>query len=318
MKNKYVIIGGIFCCLVGIFAYLFGNSNGVFFKENPLGEALEIYTNANKDSFEYKKTLKLIDNLKKEGVKVELNKSKGEKGNLGLYIASLKADIPEVKNKKGINILWVPFIGSDEDFSVFRNFDVVVVKSIASFAHLKAINVRTAFIPDGIDIKKVNAKRNDKAMFLGDNDSFSLSLYLAKNLNIDIFGKNCEHTEHKDKVKASLALNKDVLSYLLVLVDQSDENIYQNVVNSKVIEVLEMGAIPFVRYNPGLYKIFGDSIPMYYNEDDFYVQFNKLLREKEKTTKIAQSIYNASKNWNSKMLALKFIELFEIMKEKRI
>ncbi|MBR5154841.1 MAG: hypothetical protein IKW58_03860 [Alphaproteobacteria bacterium] len=324
MRKKYVIIFTILCCILflgGIIGEKFFSQYSLkgFFLDNPLEEPIYVNIDNNLDDVEYKKISKLIYNLRDKGIDVKLNKQDDARDeNLSLYVASSYHNMPQVRNKNSINILWVPYVSPSDDFEKYRDFDVIVVKSIASFSHLKAINVRTAFIPDGIDIKSNNKKNNGKVMFYGDNKEFSLSLFLSRNLNIDIFGNNWEHTEYKHKIKAKSAKKSDILSYLMVLVDQSDENIHENIVNNKVIEILEMGAVPLLRYNPGIQKMFGDTVPMYYNEDDFYVKFNMLLRENNKVSKIKQDIENVSYKWNSSMVANKFIELFQIMKQKRI
>jgi hypothetical protein len=66
--------------------------------------------------------------------------------------------------------------------------------------------------------------------------------------------------------------------YSLVLIDQSEEDISRDIVNNKLLKIIENGAIPFVRYNPGIINMFGDAIPMYYNPEHFKFELDRLLK----------------------------------------
>ena len=289
------------------------------FKKNPLGEKLYINVEANNDDILYKKAYNLAKNLRKEGVSVNITpKENHQSGNLNLYVAKDKYHLPDVIDQKSINILLIPYVSSNDNFEIFRKYDVIIVKSISSYSHLKAVNVRTAFIPDAINIKKLKKNSIYKAMFLGDNKDFSLSLYLAKKYNFDIYGKNWAHTEYANKVKNE-TINEDIFSkYAIVLTDQSDEEIDNSIVNDKIISILENGGLPFIRYNQGFKHIFQDSIAMYYNETDFNNKFNELTSDMKTINDLRNIFFENAKKWNDKTVANKFIEIFKIMKLKKI
>ncbi|MBQ8751340.1 MAG: hypothetical protein IJZ30_06875 [Alphaproteobacteria bacterium] len=288
------------------------------FKENPLKNKLFINVNSDEDSIIYERAQTLNKYLQKEGVKTQMNtKGNHKSGNINFYITDSSFNLPNVIDKNAINLVWLNSVASDDNFEKIRDFDVVVVKTISSYNHLKAINVRTAYIPDAIDIRKTSNKDNNKFMYYGDNDELSLVLYLMQNRKIDIYGKGWKHSRHSNNV-ISEDVDRDVFSkYSFVLVDQTDDEVQQYIVNDKIIRVLNNGAIPFVRYNPGIEKMFGETIPMYYNEEDFYSKLNGLSKNNN-LEKIRNDIYDVSQKWNSQMVANKFIEIFDIMIRKKI
>ena len=63
--------------------------------------------------------------------------------------------------------------------------------------------------------------------------------------------------------------------------------------------------------------MFDETIPMYYNEEDFYNKLNG-LSQNNNLKKIRNDIYDVSQKWNSQMVANKFIEIFDIMIRKKI
>lgn len=96
----------------------------------------------------------LAQALRKTGTEVVLSgKGSFATGDFNLYAADNIGNLPEVADRNAINVLWLPMVQGSDDAARLRPFDVVVVKSMAAFGHLKAINVRTAYIPDAINIK---------------------------------------------------------------------------------------------------------------------------------------------------------------------
>lgn len=310
-------------CIVATFLLALSIVNGAFYyllKENPLNERLNINCNEEVQSITYKKLEKLTKNLRKMGVKTTLNKKDYHKsGNINLYVTDNSYNLPKIINSNVINVLWIPYIDPQDDFNEFRNFDVIIVKSVPSFSHLKAINVRTAYIPDAFDAVKNNDTINKSALYWGDNDKFSLALNLVGNKKIDIFGDKWKHTIYYNKVikEKNIKLN-DFKNYAIVLVDQDDDDIKKELINDKIIKLIENGFVPFVRYNPGIHAIFNDNLPQYYNNDDFNNKYNDLTSNKTKIKNIKKKLFDIAKNWNSEAQANKFIEIFSIMQKKRI
>ena len=182
------------------------------------------------------------------------------------------SNLPEVADRNAINVLWLPMVQGSDDAARLRPFDVVVVKSMAAFGHLKAINVRTAYIPDAINIKNPATSRpNGKAMFYGDKRGFSLPLYLAgrADMSVDVYGKGFENVWPNDEIMPDTPQPEDFQTYSAVLLDQSDEAVRDELVSPQVIEVIENGGLPYLRFNSGIYKIFGEALPMYGNEQEF-------------------------------------------------
>jgi hypothetical protein len=139
-------------------------------------------------------------------------------------------------------------------------------------------------------------------MFIGDNNEFSLSLYLAKNKDFDIYGKNWTHTEHSKKIKNENIDDNNFSKYYITLCDQTEEEIANSIVNDKVIRILENGGLPLVRYNQGIKHIFQDDVVMYYNEEDFnklnalgYIHDTELGKLKVEHVFTSMTFYNKMK-----------------------
>ena len=282
-----------------------------------------IYINVNelKISPLYRSVLKLAQAMEKTGQKVALaDKNSFASGNFNLYIAQDIDHLPAVADKNAINILWIPGIAETASPAPLRPFDVIVVKSISAFNHLKAINVRTAYIPDAFNIKETRKlPLNGFAMFYGDNHGFSLSLYLAgrQDMSVDIYGKGFEHVWPASEIKKDFPSPDDFVRYAVVLIDQSDETVRDEQILPQIIEIIENGGVPYVRFNNGIYKIFGEALPMYQNEPDFIAGLNELRQNPMKTDQIRTQIKQIARDWNSLSQAQKFIEIFTIMANKR-
>ncbi len=290
-------------------------------KNDNIVSLIYINTHASPMTPLYRQAKKLQNAFEKIGLNVVLSDMNHTRsGDFNLYIAENLNNLPKVLDPNAINILWLPMVYETDDVSPLRPFDVVVVKSIEAFNHLKAINVRTAFIPDAINIKDIPLSQpSKKAMFYGDNQGFSLSLYIAgkNNLSLDIYGNGFENFWPQDEIIASSPSLNDFSQYAVVLVDQSENTIRDGLLDTKIIEALENGGVPFLRFNNGIYKIFGDALPLYHNEDEFVSLLNQMKNNPKLILQIRQNLRQISQKWNSVSQAQKFSELFEIMQKKR-
>ncbi len=317
--KKYYIKFAIFLFLAFLFAFLAIKCKGYFFNNNGLDDVLYINTQFEKNTEDFDKIKRLSRAFDEIGVKVEIKPiDKHKSGKYNLYVAENKTNLPKVLDLDAINVLWVPYVDTNTNIEMYRDFDVIVVKSNSSFTYLKAINARTAFIPDAIDMKKVENKTNNRILYYGDNRDFSLAMYLTKNYDIDIIGKGWKHTEFYKKVKKDNPSKNDFSEYFVVLVDQSDEEIANYILSKDFIKVLENGGVPVIRFNPGVSRLFDDRVIMYHNENDFHKTINELMTNKDIVHKVKSSLYAKPDTWNTLSVANKFTEIFQIMKKKRI
>ncbi|MBQ2886688.1 MAG: hypothetical protein IJE43_23475 [Alphaproteobacteria bacterium] len=310
--KKYVILLISVLCI--IFVGLYAKYNNFF-----IDKSIAIYCIVVDDNsiIEAKKICKDISKNNRNAVFSDINNV----GNYNLYVASGYKNLPKNINKDAINILYIPFFDDKDTPELLRDFDVIVVKSASSFGHLKAINVRTAYIPNSIDInEKTEFIPNEEIVYIGNNEDFSLSLYLINNLNkkIDIYGEVKNKNLGKNNIISKNINYSKLKKYNLVLIDQTDEEIIHELVNNRILEIISQGKIPFVRYNPGIKKMFGDAIPMYYNPEHFNFELYRLLKSPNELMQRLEAITKISDIWSSDMRAKKFIELFDIMQKKRI
>ena len=283
----------------------------------------KIYINVNsiKISPFFRDMQELAQALRKTGTEVVLSgKGSFATGDFNLYAADNIDNLPEIADRYAINVLWLPMVQGSDDAARLRPFDVVVVKSMAAFGHLKAINVRTAYIPDAINIKNpANRRPNGKAMFYGDNRGFSLPLYLAgrADMSVDVYGKGFENVWPTDEIMPDAPQPEDFQTYSAVLLDQSDEAVRDELVSPQVIEVIENGGLPYLRFNSGIYKIFGEALPMYGNEQEFAAGLRELEQNPALVQQRRAALRETAKQWDSVSQAQKFVEIFAIMQQKR-
>lgn len=312
MKKTVIIIFSIlFLMIVGIGLYMHVVKNDQ-----------TIYLNAH-DDISYH-NLALLKKYMVQNNRSALLSAKGasRSGKYNLYTAPDIKHLPQVLDDNAINILWLDVLENNEKIELLRPFDVIVVKGMPAFNFLKAINVRTAYIPNAINIQQIKrAETLRNAMYFGyDGNSHSLTAYLIKNnkINLDVYGKNFEKLLPYGNIIAEKPEHTDFRNYALVLTDQSDEEIKNELVNQNIIQIIENGGLPYVRYNPGIEKMFGNIIPMYHNENEFVALYTYLSHSPDEQNYKWLNLQKECNNWNSDTQAKKFIELFEVMQKKRI
>ena len=140
-------------------------------------KAETIYLNAN-DEVSFKNLQKLAIALNKEGYRTVLSEKNNFKSGLfNLYVANNNqlGPLPVILDKKAINIIWLPTIVENKPESL-RQYDVITVKSGGAFSHLRAVNFRTAYIPEAIDIESYKTPEpNGKVMYYCDKENSDLS-----------------------------------------------------------------------------------------------------------------------------------------------
>lgn len=314
MKKKFLM----FCLFIFIsLCFLFCSK---VIDITPKKETDVFYLNAY-DDISYSNLQKLASSIQKEGISVNLSdKNHFQSGLINIYATSDIKNLPPVLDESAINFLWIPKVTSNI-MEQLRSYDVIVVKTMPSFYHLKAINVRTAYIPDAVNItaEKFPAFSHEYPMYYGDNDlGFSLALYLAgpTDLKIDIYGKGFSGLWTESDIMKEPAKNDDFTRYPLILADQADEDIKDEILSQRLIKIIENGGLPYIRYNAGVEKMFGDIIPMYHTDTAFLPEIKRLLASPEDIAERRISLLKASKQWNSSSQAKKFIELATIMKQK--
>lgn len=307
-KVIFYLFVTIILCVIG----------GYVFLTPKYTKAETIYLNAN-DEVSFKSLQKLAKALNKEGYRTVLSEKNNFKSGLfNLYAANNDqlGTLPIVSDRKAINLLWLPTVVENQP-EPLRVYDVIVVKSLSAFSHLKAVNMRTAYIPEAIDIDAYKeTDSNGMVAYYGDKSDFSLSQYLADKakLSFDVFGKGYDKKAvHVIKETPS---NKDFTTYSLVLIEQSAEEIAQEQINNRILTVLRAGGLPYVQYNSGLARIFGNMLPMYANEQEFMPKAQMFLSNQSLVNERRSALYDMAQKWNTQSQAQKIAELFEVMKKK--
>ncbi len=307
--------------LLTIVVLLLVIGGGVYLKKTSLGKDDTIYLNAyNNSSFSLLQKLKTF--LEQEGKHVVLSKSHSpQSGQYNVYTALNNQKLPQVIDSDAINFLWVDRLENDTNPELLRPFDVIITKNMPPFLYLKAINVRTAYIPEAINLEDMDIRvPNGKAMFFGSSAVPSLSLFLAGNeqLSLDVFGRGFETMWPADEIIGAEPLYSDYTNYSLILVDQDEKDIAEEIMPAQIIKIIEHGGLPFVRYNSAIEKLFGDVVPMYHSPEEFRPMYDALLADVAQVMERKKTLQQLAGGWSSRGQAKKIIELFDVMKRKRL
>lgn len=156
-------------------------------------------------------------------------------------------------------------------------------------------------------------------MFYGDNRGFSLPLYLAgrADMSVDVYGKGFENVWPTDEIMPDTPQPEDFQTYSAVLLDQSDEAVRDELVSPQVIEVIENGGLPYLRFTSGLQNFRGKHWPMYGNEQEFAAGLRELEQNPALVQQRRAALRETAKQWDSVSQAQKFVEIFAIMQQKR-
>lgn len=307
LLSSSVILVAIIICFLGFMAY------------RPQNTLDTIYLNANDDEalIRLQKLATGLEKLKQPYILSSQGNFKS--GKFNVYATSDFNNLPMVIDNKAINFLWIPTV-EQQTPEPLRPYDVIVVENMPSFSYLKAINVRTAYIPKAINVTAVDVSPElDYPMYYGDNDNgFSIALFLAgpTDLKVDVYGKGFEGYWSHDEIMKEAPKEEDFQRYAVVLADQADNFIRDELMPQNIVEIIEKGGLPYLRYNHGINKMFGDIIPMYMNENEFLPNLKHLLGNPREIKSRREMLRLMVKNWDSLSQARKFIELMSIMEKK--
>ena len=119
-------------------------------------------------------------------------------------------------------------------------------------------------------------------------------------MSVDVYGKGFENVWPTDEIMPDAPQPEDFQTYSAVLLDQSDEAVRDELVSPQVIEVIENGGLPYLRFNSGIYKIFGEALPMYGNEQEFAAGLRELEQNPALVQQRRAALRETAKQWAAK------------------
>ena len=250
---------------------------------------------------------------------------------------------PSVADKTSILYLYFPtfvpdrgkFKNSEDKFSyntdAFLNneleyFDMIATPAKAVYEELKARGYKAAFVPQFTNPDKFRSAPDENLktdlLFVGSTWYDRVSARYAAELgyNLSVYGLNWEGKIDAKYLKGLFIDNRDLHRYYssakIVLSDHAEDLGAMGLVVNRLFDASAAGAFVISEYSPYIEEIFGDTIPMFKNKQefkqlvDFYLAHPEARQEKAKA---AQAI--TLKNYTSVHIGQKLKELFSELNE---
>lgn len=207
-------------------------------------------------------------------------------------------------------------------------FDLIATPAKKTFAELNEQGYKTAFVLQFTNPDKFKRDFTEELatdlLFVGSTWYERVSAKYAAELNYDlaVYGLNWEGKIDDKFIKGKFIdnrqLNKYYSSAKIVLSDHADDLGEMGLVINRIYDATAVGTMVISKYSPYIEEIFGDSVPMFKNKEEFKALVDFYLahpKEIEKKAKEAQEI--TLKNYTNKTIGEKFIELFYLLREEK-
>ena len=233
----------------------------------------------------------------------------GEKNVLYLAWSNLKVDGEEQV---------MPF----EDYlqkiiEVQKGFDLLVVSSLDIYSALKNRGIDVEYIPQFTNTKKFyhdyDEKLKSEILFVGNFHFYRKSplFILERDLPIKIYGKGWPKGIVEKEYIDNRYLRKYYSSAKIVLNDTKQNMKDFGFISNRIFDATACGAFVISDYNPAIEKIYGESIPMWKNEEEFIDLIKFYLENpKERDDKAREAQKITLKYFSKEIISQQFLELF--------
>lgn len=208
-------------------------------------------------------------------------------------------------------------------------FDEIVTPAKNYFNKLNEYGYRASFITQFTNPNKFKYEYDENVksnlLFVGSTwyERESVKYAVEFGYDIDVYGLNWKNKIPDKYIKGKFIsnekLNKYYSSAKIVLSDHAEDLENIGLVINRLYDASAVGAFVISEYSPYIEEIFGDSIPMFRDKEEFKRLVDFYLNnpdERKQKAKKAQEI--TLKNHSNSVIADKFIKAFEnIRKDKR-
>ncbi len=207
-----------------------------------------------------------------------------------------------------------------------KNVDIVFTSSYKRNKLYKEMGLNSYFMPQYTRFDKFypayDEKYKTKLLFIGNNWHYDVVrktiLYSIKNnLEVDIYGKGWDNIideEHKHLLKGEQILPDDLKYYYssadIVFNDTRQDMIDNGFISNRIFDVTACGGFLISDYIAEIEEIFGDSIVMYKNEEEFIKLTEYYLAHPEERKEKAQKAHEITmKNFGAETGIRKMSEI---------
>ncbi|MCM1324599.1 MAG: glycosyltransferase [Acetobacter sp.] len=208
-------------------------------------------------------------------------------------------------------------------------FDLIATPAKVTLKKLKKYKYQSEFIPQFTNPNKFKYAPKDELktdlLFVGScwYERVSVLYALENDYDVAVYGLGWEGKIPPQYFKGAFIDNSQLHQYYssakIVLSDHADDLAEMGLVINRLYDASAVGTLVISKYSPYIEEIFGDSIPMFKNKEEFKQLVDFYLahpEEREKKAKAAQKI--TLDGYTHQIIGEKFKKLFQkISKEKK-
>jgi len=346
MRKEGLIISGI--CLIGICCGYFLYPQAHPYELNYKNITLNVLIEYTKDMLrpDYPSGEKyLADDMQKEFTKQGFNakmysleetySNRNFLEGFALYLRPLpelrRDDFHKIYDKDKIAVLYETFT---YDLNEVKNADIIFTGSLKKHKEYKKLGINSHFLPQFTRTDKfypsVKQEYKSKVIFIGNQwnglDTRPL-INMIKNtgLEVDIYGNGYDDVltgEYAKLWKAKQVLPDELKYYYssadIVLNDTRPDMIDAGFISNRIFDVSACKGFIISDYIPEIAEIYGDTIPMYKNEEELKQIVEYYLAHPEERKEKAEQAYEITlKNYTAEKIIAQMAEKLQQYQQQR-
>ena len=230
------------------------------------------------------------------------------------------------KRKKVLYMYYVEGLNGD----VLKDADVVASASKKFLdEYILSKGYRGEFVPQFTNperFRKVELEsvKSSEVLFVGSNHTRkgrkSVSYAINSNVNLEVYGKYWNGYIPQEYLKGNYIENSDLHKYYanakVVLNDHREDMQYFGFVSNRIYDVSASGGFVFTDYLKEIEEVYGDSIAMFKNQEEFEEKLQYYLANddvRKEMSKKAQKI--TQENFTNVKIAQKFVDILKNIKK---
>lgn len=199
----------------------------------------------------------------------------------------------------------------------------VIVASKKISDALNARGVKTYYIPQFTNTSRFyydfDEKLKSEVLFVGMNNFYRTAVpaLLQRGVKVDVYGPNWPHGVAKTDYADNQILRKYYSSAKIVLNDTREGMKQFGFISNRIFDASACGTLVISDYMPEIEQIYGDSIPMYHNDEELYelVQYY-LTHDEERIEKAQKARKITLRNFTAEKAAAQFIDIIQSLKSR--
>lgn len=204
-----------------------------------------------------------------------------------------------------------------------KKVDALVVASQKLSDALNARGIRAFYIPQFTDTKRFyydfDEELKSEVLFVGINTFYRTAVpaLLKRGVKVDVYGPRWPLGIAKAEYADNQILRKYYSSAKIVLNDTREGMKQFGFISNRIFDATACGALIISDYMPEIEQIYGDSVPMYHNDEELYelVQYY-LMHEDERLEKAKRAQEITLKHFTAEKAAAQFLEIMAQIKRK--